>query len=120
MKKIKVLSKFLGILSTFMLTCLPFSAMESEDNNKQPSENINKINIDKDSLEKIDDLNKSKNKLNDLYEEKNKEENNVKALKKVDDNQSENINKINIDEESLEKPIENVNNNQSKNQGSDE
>ena len=52
MKKIKILSKFLGILSTFMLTCLPFSAMESEDNNKQPSENINKINIDEESLEK--------------------------------------------------------------------
>ena len=116
MKKIKVLSKFLGILSTFMLTCLPFSAMESEDNNKQPSENINKINISKDSLEKIDDSNKSKNKLNDLYEEKNKEENNVKALKKVDDNQSENINKINIDEESLEK-IDDLNKSKNKLKG---
>ena len=60
MKKIKVLSKFLGILSTFMLNYLPFSAMESEDNNNQPSENIN-ININKESLEKIDNLNKSEN-----------------------------------------------------------
>ena len=70
MKKIKILSKFLGILSTFMLTCLPFSAMESEDNN-QPPESINKINIDEESLEKpIENVNnnQSENQLSDYYE----------------------------------------------------
>ncbi len=60
--------------------------MESEDNNNQPSENINKININKESLEKpIENVDnkQSENKLNDIYKEKNiqnDEEKNIEAL----------------------------------------
>ena len=81
MKKIKVLSKFLGILSTFMLICLPFSAMESEDPNNQPSKNINKESLEK-PIENVDNK-QSENKLNDIYKEKdiqNDKEKNVEAL----------------------------------------
>ena len=99
MKKIKVLSKILGILLIFMLTCLPFSAMESKDNNNQPSENINKININKNSLKKINSL-------------KTSDETLEKTMKNIDDDQFKNMNKININKNSLKKlnKINNIDN----------
>ena len=43
MKKIKILSKFITILSTFVLTCSSFSAMENKNQNNVKNNNFNHI-----------------------------------------------------------------------------
>ena len=85
MKKIKILSKFITILSTFVLTCSSFSAMENKNQNNVKNNNFNHI-IDLSKKNMSDNkslLNKKRKKSNNDDEnslDKQEKQNNKKNM----------------------------------------